>query len=56
LAAASSPGSVNSSDAIGAESAYLDTFFETYLDGRTSSLLAVESRTHPVVEIVARRG
>ncbi len=32
--AALAPGSVNASAAVGAESAYLDAFFETYLDGR----------------------
>ena len=49
-------GSVNASAAVGAESAYLDAFFETYLDGRPSSLLSGQSRTHPVVKVVARRG
>jgi pimeloyl-ACP methyl ester carboxylesterase len=56
LAAAPAPGSVNASAAVGAESAYLDAFFETYLDGRPSSLLPGQSRTHPVVKVVARRG
>lgn len=56
LAPALAPGSVNASAAVGAESAYLDAFFETYLDGRPSSLLPGQSRTHPVVEAVARRG
>jgi len=56
LAAALAPGSVNASAAVGAESAYLDAFFETYLDGRPSSLLTGQSRTHPVVKVVARRG
>jgi len=56
LAAALAPGSVNASAAVGAESAYLDAFFETYLDGRPSSLLPGQSRTHPVVKVVARRG
>ncbi len=50
------PGSVNASAAVGAESAYLDAFFETYLDGGPSSLLAGQSRTYPVVKVVARRG
>ena len=53
--AAGSPGSVNASAAVGAESAYLDAFFETYLDGRPASLLPGQSRTHPVVKVVARR-
>ena len=56
LAAALAPGSVNASAAVGAESAYLDAFFQIYLDGRTSSLLPAQSRTHPVVKVVARRG
>lgn len=56
LAAALPPGSVNASAAVGAESAYLDAFFETYLDGRPSRLLAGQSRTHPVVKVIARRG
>jgi hypothetical protein len=56
LAAALAPGSVNASAAVGAESAYLDAFFETYLNGRASSLLSGQSRTHPVVKVVARRG
>jgi hypothetical protein len=56
LAAASAPGSVNASAAVGAESAYLDAFFESYLDGRPSSLLSGQSRTHPVVKVLARRG
>ena len=56
LAAALAPGSVNASAAVGAESAYLDAFFETYLDGRPSSLLTGQSRTHPVVKVLARRG
>jgi len=56
LAAAHALGSVNASAAVGAESAYLDAFFETYLDGRPSSLLPGQSRTHPVVKVVARRG
>jgi predicted dienelactone hydrolase len=56
LAAALAPGSVNASAAVGAESAYLDAFFETYLDGRPSSLLPGQSRTHPVVKVIARRG
>jgi hypothetical protein len=47
---------VNASAAVGAESAYLDAFFETYLDGRPSSLLPGQSRTHPVVKVLARRG
>ena len=54
--AAGSPGSVNASAAVGAESAYLDAFFETYLNGRPSSLLPGQSRTHPVVKVLARRG
>lgn len=49
-------GSVNASAAVGAESAYLDAFFETYLDGRTSRLLPGESRAHPVIKVLARRG
>ena len=56
LAATFAPGSVNASAAVGAESAYLDAFFETYLDGRPSSLLGGQSRTHPVVKVLARRG
>ncbi len=56
LAAAPAPDSVNASAAVGAESAYLDAFFETYLDGRPSSLLRGQSRTHPVVKVLARRG
>ena len=56
LAAAAAPGSVNASAAVGAECAYLDAFFQTYLHGRPSSLLAGPSRTHPVVKVVARRG
>jgi hypothetical protein len=56
LAAALAPGSVNAPAAVGAESAYLDAFFGTYLDGRPSSLLPGQSRTHPVVKVVARRG
>ena len=56
LGAALAPGSVNASAAVGAESAYLDAFFETYLDGRPSSLLTGQSRTHPVVKVLARRG
>ena len=55
LAAAAAPGPVNAPAAVGAESAYLDAFFETYLDGRPSSLLPGQSRTHPVVKVVARR-
>ena len=34
----------------------LDAFFEIYLDGRPSSLLPGQSRTHPLVKVVARRG
>lgn len=49
-------GSVNATAAVSAESAYLDAFFGTYLDGRPSSLLAGQSRTHPVVKVLARRG
>ena len=56
LAAAPAPGSVHASAAVGAESAYLDAFFETYLDGRPSSLLPGQSRNHPVVKVLARRG
>lgn len=56
LAASFAPGSVNASAAVGAESADLDAFFETYLDGRPSSLLPGQLRTHPVVKVVARRG
>ena len=56
VAAALAPGSVNASAAVGAESAYLDAFFESYLDGRPSSLLSGLSRTHPVVKVLARRG
>jgi pimeloyl-ACP methyl ester carboxylesterase len=56
VAAALAPGSVNASAAVGAESAYLDAFFETYLDGWPASLLLGQSRTHPVVKVVARRG
>jgi len=56
LAAALAPGSVIAPTAVGAESAYLDAFFETYLDGRPSSLLSGQSRTYPVVKVVARRG
>jgi hypothetical protein len=55
LAAELAPGSVNASAAVGAETAYLDAFFETYLDGRPSSLLPGQSRTHPVVKVIARR-
>jgi dienelactone hydrolase len=50
------PGSVNAAAAVGAESAYLDAFFETYLDARRSSLLTGQSKTHPVVKVLARRG
>ncbi len=56
LAAGLGPGSVNAATAVGAESAYLDAFFETYLDGRPSSLLTGQSKTHPVVKVLARRG
>jgi Platelet-activating factor acetylhydrolase, isoform II len=56
LAAGLGPGSVNAAAAVGAESAYLDAFFETYLDGRPSSLLTEQSKTHPVVKVLARRG
>ncbi|MGH3408196.1 MAG: alpha/beta hydrolase family protein [Streptosporangiaceae bacterium] len=56
LAATLAPGSVNATAAVGAESAYLDAFFETYLDGRPSSLLVGQARMHPVVKVVARRG
>ncbi len=55
-ARASAPGSVNASAAVGAESAYLDAFFESHLDGAPSSLLPGRSRTHPVVTVIARRG
>jgi hypothetical protein len=55
LAAARAPGSVNASAAVRAESADLDAFFETYLDGRPASLLSGQLRTHPVVKVVARR-
>ena len=56
LGPAPAPGSVNASAAVGAESAYLDAFFETYLNGQPSSLLPGQPRTLPVVKVVARRG
>jgi predicted dienelactone hydrolase len=55
-ASASGSGTVNASAAVGAECAYLDAFFEIYLDGQPASLLPGLSRTHPVVNVVARRG
>jgi hypothetical protein len=55
LAAAHAPGSVNASAAVSAESADLDAFFETYLDGRPSSLLPGQLRTHPMVKVLAHR-